>query len=141
MHKVIGWLVGIFCFSAGAIAQTPSASTAGTRFDGTYAFVSSTKVNETYSTLSGQMGQCSDRVAGPLTIVNGQARYSGFGRRSPVEFEGMVGLQGELAMRSVSHGVQYEINISGRVDSIGSARARQNGYICSYDFVWQKQAK
>jgi hypothetical protein len=35
------WVVGIFGCSAVAMAQTPPASTAGTRFDGMYAFVSS----------------------------------------------------------------------------------------------------
>ena len=87
------------------------------------------------------MGQCSDRIAGPLIIVNGQARYSGFGRRSPAEFEGMVGSQGELSMRSVMRGVQYEIRVSGRIDSTGTVSARQNGYICSYDFIWRRIIK
>src|SRR5271166_5967962 len=43
VQKRVGWLwiVGIFGFSAAAIAQAPSSSTAGTKFDGTYAFVSS----------------------------------------------------------------------------------------------------
>jgi hypothetical protein len=126
---------------AAAYAQTPPPSTTVTRFDGTYAFVSSKKVNETYTALAGQMGQCSDRIAGPLIIVNGEARYSGFGRRSPAEFEGMVGSQGELSMRSVMRGVQYEISVRGSIDSTHTVNARQSGYICSYDFVWRKVPK
>jgi hypothetical protein len=135
------WIVAFSSLLAAAYAQAPPPSTAVTRFDGTYAFVSSKKVNETYTALAGQMGQCSDRIAGPLIIVNGQARYSGFGRRSPAEFEGMVGSQGELSMRSVMRGVQYEIRVSGRIDSTGTVSARQNGYICSYDFIWRRIIK
>jgi hypothetical protein len=78
MRKVIGWLwlVGIFCFSAVALAQTPAPSTAATAFDGTYALVSSAKVNETYTERSGRLGQCPNRRPGPLHIANDQARYT-----------------------------------------------------------------
>ena len=46
------------------------------QFDGTYALVSSVKVTQTYRTRGGQMGVCADRVAGPLTIAQGQAQYT-----------------------------------------------------------------
>ncbi len=78
MRKSIGWLwiVGFFGLLATANAQTPAPSTAGTQFDGTYALVSSVKVTQTYRTRGGQMGVCADRVAGPLTIAQGQAQYT-----------------------------------------------------------------
>jgi hypothetical protein len=60
MTKSNGWLAigGIFSLFATAEAQTPALSTATTAFDGTYAFVSSTKVTETYMSVTGRMGQC-----------------------------------------------------------------------------------
>jgi hypothetical protein len=92
-HVVWLWAVGFFGLLAAADAQTPSPPAATTEFDGTYAFVSSAKVNETYyawgSTRIGQCGDLSPR--GPLTIVNGHARYN--------RQEGTVGPQGELRMR------------------------------------------
>jgi hypothetical protein len=63
---------------AAADAQTPSPP-AVTQFDGTYAFVSSTRVNETYavpgSNRIGQWGRSAraERIRPPLTIANGQA--------------------------------------------------------------------
>jgi hypothetical protein len=45
-HFVWLWLVGFFGLVVAADAQTPSSSAANTQFDGTYAFVSSTRVNE-----------------------------------------------------------------------------------------------
>jgi hypothetical protein len=146
MRRNIGWLwvFGILGYSAAAMAQTSPASTAGTKFDGTYSFLSSTKLNETYTTRSGRMGQCADRIAGPITIVNGQARYSGSGLRVSREFEGNVGSQGELAMRSNALGPwgnNLEITLYGRIDGNGTVTARQSGFSCSYDFVWQKEAK
>jgi hypothetical protein len=100
MQKHVGWLgiVGFFGLLYAADAQTTLPSTGGTQFDGAYAFVSSTKLNETYTKESGRMGQCNDRIAGPLTIVHGHARYSGFGLRRTVEFEGTASAKGELAM-------------------------------------------
>ena len=80
-HFVWLWLVGFFGLVVAADAQTPSSSAANTQFGGTYAFVSSTRVNETYTvTGSNRFGQCGKmRRLGPLTIVNGQARFSGGG--------------------------------------------------------------
>jgi len=145
MPKATGWLslVGFFGMLAVANAQTPPPSTAGTKFDGTYAFHSSTKLTETYRTRSGQMGQCADRIAGPLTVVNGHARYSGSGRMISREFEGTVGSQGELAMRTNAPAAfgMVEITLYGRIDGNGTVTARQRGASCSYDFVWQKEHK
>jgi hypothetical protein len=135
MEKRIGLLsiVGFFGFLAVVHAQTPTAATAG-RFDGTYRFVSSAKVNQTYVTKGGQLGACDERVPGPLTVVQGRARYtSGTGR----QLEGLVGSQGEFAMRWVAPDVN-EMQVNGSITDTGTARARQRGNACSYDFVWQK---
>ena len=139
MRRRIGllWIVGFFGLLAAADAQTPSSSTAGAPFDGTYRFVSSAKVNKTYVTRGGQMGQCPDRSAGPLTIVMGQARYTS---ATGYQLEGTVGSQGELAMRAAGPGQSQpiEITVSGRIDGAGTVRARQSSNSCSYDFVWRK---
>ena len=80
MQKHVGWLLmlGLFGFVVAADAQTASPPAATTQFDGTYAFVSSTRVIETYTvTGSNRVGQCGKmRRVRPLTIVNGQARFS-----------------------------------------------------------------
>ena len=123
MQKRVGWLwiVGIFGFSAAAIAQAPSSSTAGTKFDGTYAFVSSTKVNETYMTTgTAHIKRCRDLLPrSPLTIVDGHARYD--------LQEGTVGSQGELATRYLptlgnKDWLPSEIITRGRIDGNGSPR-------------------
>jgi hypothetical protein len=139
MRRQIGllWIVGFFGLLAAADAQTPSSSTAGVPFNGTYRFVSSAKVNESYTARGGQMAQCPARRAGPLHIVNGQARYTS---ATGYPLKGTVGAQGELTMQAVARG-QYspiEINVSGTVDGTGTIRARQTSNSCSYDFVWQK---
>jgi hypothetical protein len=107
----------------------------------TYRFVSSARVNKTYVTKGGHMGQCPERRAGPLTIFGGQAHYTtATGRK----LKGTVGSQGELAMRLVappSSGGGYrpfEISVSGNLDGAGTIRARQKSNSCSYDFVWQR---
>ena len=126
-------IVGLFCLPIAAQAQ----SAAGARFDGTYRFVSSAKVTESYTAKGGQSAPCPDRAAGPLTIAGGQARYlSETGR----QLNGTVGPQGELVMRALEPGSSraVELQINGRIDPAGTARARQGGYGCSYDFVWQR---
>ena len=72
MRSQIGLLslVGLLGLLATADAQTPS------RFDGTYRLVSTAKVNQTYTSRGGRMLSCTDRTPGPLTIVNGQAKYT-----------------------------------------------------------------
>ncbi len=143
MRRQIGLLsiVGFFGLLATADAQTPSASTAGTAFDGTYRLVSSAKVNDTYRTRGGQMGQCQDRTPGPLTIVQGQARYT---TQTGIELGGTVGPSGELEMRMVPVGGGGERPMEMRtavaqIDSTGTVRIRQIGGSCSHDYVWQKQ--
>lgn len=144
MHKGIGWLcvVGFFGFLTAANAQAPAPATVGTPFDGRYRLVSATRVNATYTTRKGQTGQCPERRAGSLIIVNGRARYTS---ATGYRVRGTVGPQGELAMRSAgpgSWGTQpIDINVSGSIDGAGTARVRQQSYSCSYDFVWQKVAR
>ena len=148
MQRNISWLwaVGFLGLFTAANAQTPPPSAAGTPFDGKYRLVSAARVNATYTTRKGQSGPCPDRRAGSLTIVNGQARYTS---ATGYRVRGTVGPQGQLAMRlaptpatrgaGASPGV--EISISGQIDRNGTVRARQMGYSCSYDLVWQKEAQ
>jgi len=86
------------------------------------------------------MGQCPDRVAGPLTIVKGQAQYTSATGR---QLKGAVGPQGDLAMQvaapETSGGYRpIELIVSGTIDGTGTVRARQSSNSCSYDFIWQK---
>ena len=140
----IGVLFGLLS-AANAQSQSPLAAT--TQFDGTYAFVSATTLNETYmTTWRTRMGRCADiRKLGPLTVANGHAHYSGFGRITKEGFEGTVGPQGELTMRlaaPASHSsLGVEIITRGIIDGNGTIRARQMGRACSYDLVWQKQTR
>src|SRR5215472_5319785 len=136
------WVIGFFGLFGAANAQTPSSPAAGTQFDGTYAFVSSTKVNETYmQTKTARIGQCGNGIVGPLSIVNGQARYSGPNR----DFEGTVGPQGELVMRRHEEPVNggetpgRGAATNGKIDSNGTARSRQVGGWRSHDLTWQRE--
>jgi hypothetical protein len=145
MRSSIGLLgiVGFVGSLAAANAQTPPPAAAATAFDGTYRLVSSAAVNPTYTTRKGQTGQCQYRKARPLHIVNGRAHYT---TATGYRVGGTVGPQGELAMRVLapanSGGSQpISLNVSGNIDASGTARVRQIGYGCSYDFVWQKQTQ
>ena len=93
MRKWIGllWIAGFFGFLAAADAQTPSPSTVGGPFDGTYRFVSSAKLNATYVTRNGRTGACPDRRAGPLHVEGGRARYT---TATGYKLRGTVGPQG-----------------------------------------------
>ena len=142
MRGKIGWLgvAGFFGLLAAANAQTP----AGTAYDGTYAPVSAKKVTATYTTRGGQTGFCPELTAGPLTVSQGRAQYTtATGHR----LAGTVGPQGQLAMGSEappSSGGGYRpvvTNVSGSISADGYARARQIGNSCSYDFLWQKEAR
>lgn len=144
MQKSLGclWVVGCFAVFAAANAQTPPASP-GTSFDGTYALVSAAKVTTTYTTRGGQTGFCPELTAGPLTVTQGRAQYT---TATGHQLAGRVGPQGQLTMGSVappSSGGGYrpvETNVRGSIDATGTARARQIGNSCSYDFVWRKQS-
>ena len=141
-HIGLFGVIGFFGLLAAANAQTQSPSAAGASFDGTYRFVSSAKVNSTYTTRNGQMGFCPDRRPGPLHVAKGSARYTA---ATGYRLTGTVGPQGELAMRviappnSSNAGSRFiDIIVNGTIDGAGAAHARQIGNSCSYDFVWQK---
>jgi hypothetical protein len=90
------------------------------------------------------MAQCPERIPGPLTIVKGQPRFSISIPGKPAEFEGTLGPQGELTMRSVLSNTgarPTERMLNGRIDVNGMVRARLNGVNCNYDFIWRKQGK
>jgi hypothetical protein len=124
---------GLFFLHTVAHAQSPASSV----FDGTYRLASSAKVSESYVAKGGQSAPCPDRPPGPLTIQRGAARYTAASGR---EVNGTVGAQGELVMRSVLPGQSRpnELEVNGRIDAAGTARVRERGFSCSYDFVWQK---
>jgi hypothetical protein len=145
MRKVIGWLwiAGFFSLLAAVNAQAQPAATAGTAFDGKYRFVSSANVNATYTTRKGQTGQCPSRKAGPLHVVNGRVHYV---TATGYRVGGTVGPQGELMMRALAPANQggsqpIDLSVTGNIDASGRAQVRQNGYECSYDFVWQRQTR
>ncbi len=146
MQRDSGWLwaVAFFGSLAAANAQAPPAATAGTTFDGTYAPLSSAKVTSTYTTRGGQTGFCPELTAGPLTVAQGRAQYT---TDTGHQLAGTVGPQGQLTMGSVappSSGGGYRpvvTNVTGSVSTNGYARARQIGNSCSYDFLWQKEAR
>lgn len=113
------------------------------QFDGTYAFVSATKVNETYMTMPTEhLLPCPNRqVPSSLIIFNGQARLLAFG--------GTVGPSGELEMRRDPEPLGraagafpgIEVIMHGRIDGRGILRVRQVSKSCGYDLLWQKVSK
>jgi hypothetical protein len=125
-----------------ADAQTPLSQTAGSQFDGTYALVSSTKLTQTLTQpQTGRIRPCPDWEVRPLTIARGEARVSAASSSHSVraEFEGMVGSQGELAMRSVNPAsdAPAERLLNGRIDGTGTVRACLISG-CDFDYVWRK---
>jgi hypothetical protein len=148
MQKHIGWLwtIGFFALLGAANAQTASPSVASTQYDGTYAFVSSANVNETWRDFSNRERSCGYHLGGPLIILNGQARYTAPRR----DFEGTVGPQGELTMRAAT-GIPAKVGwgspgierlITGRIDGSGTVRARlMRSNACRFDLIWQKQSQ
>ena len=139
MRRPIGLLsiVGFFGLLGTADAQTLSVLSARPAFDGTYRPVASAKVNQMYIEQKGNMLPCPERMPGPLTIVQGQARYTD-ASGDPVD--GTVGPQGELAMGVAEPGGAraMELAVRGSIAANGTVHARQEGNSCSYDFVWQK---
>jgi hypothetical protein len=120
-----------------AFVALQAAAAHGQSFDGTYRLVAAAPVSATYTSKGGQTAPCPGRNAGPLTIAQGQARYT---TETGREVTGTVGPQGELTMRSVSPGDSRPIELAteGRVNIGGTIRARQRGFSCSYDFTWQR---
>jgi hypothetical protein len=132
-------IAGIFAVASTALAQAPAPPAAGTPFDGTYGFVSATKLSETFVGEGGRVRTCPDIKGGPLTIEKGQARY--------FRLTGTVGPRGDVALRASlpptgkRGGIAYEVTLTGSIDSHGTVRARRSGYGCNYDFVWQKPGR
>jgi|SRR5579863_4414463 len=133
----MGLIVALSCLHTVAHAQSPASSPAAARFDGTYRLTSSARVSENYVAKGGQSAPCPERPPGPLTILRGAAHYTAASGR---EVTGTVGTQGELVMRSAVPGQSRpnELDVDGRIDAAGTARVRERGFSCSYDFVWQK---
>lgn len=150
MYKSVRWLwiIGLFGLvgAANANAQTPSPSPPVTKFDGTYAFVSSTKVNDLSTDFNGRMKPCRDLpTVGLLSIANGQARLAGYTHLTAAGLEGTVGPQGELRMHlrppipTRSFGGTGRVrDIIGRIDGAGTVNARQVSFRCQYDLIWLK---
>jgi hypothetical protein len=146
MHKRIDslWLVLTVGFATAAMAQTGPVQSPVTKYDGTYAFVSSTKVHETYLTTgTTRLGHCPDlRPRGPFSVVNGHAKFN--------LQEGEVGPHGELAMRFLTPAPfgkcggcspGLEVTSTGGIDESGTVRVRRMDYYCSWDLIWQKISK
>ena len=139
MSKRIGWpaIGGIFSFFAAAEAQTLALSTATTAFDGSYVLVSSTS--------GAANARCRGATPGPLVTAQGRAEFTNLlGHHS--HFEGTIGSQGELVMRSTAIGQLKRSSlawlVSGGIDRDGTVRARLNCWDgCTYDLVWQKEQK
>jgi hypothetical protein len=139
VQRAIGSLSILIFFGLLATVDAQTASPAGTAFDGTYRFVSATKVTPMYTSSKGDMAPCPNRTPGPLTIAQGHARYT---TETGYELSGTVGPQGQLAMRSVPVSTggsrPLEMDATGGIDAHGNAHARQRASACSYDFVWQR---
>jgi hypothetical protein len=131
-------LLGLLGLIATADAQTPT----NTAFDGTYRVVSTAKVNQTYLSKAGRALPCVDRTPGPLTIVNGHAKYT---TETGIELVGAVAPNGELDLQPMDPhagaglGRPFGLRMKAAIDSTGTVHARQTGFSCSYDFVWRKQ--
>jgi hypothetical protein len=130
--------------ATGSSAETQTAATGNTQFDGIYAFVSAAKLIETYTTTAtAHLRQCPNWGGrGRLHVEYGHAQYP---HGKPPIYEGTVGLQGELTMRSNSTPVVrgespgVERTIRGIIDGTGTVHARMTGYHCSFDLVWRKE--
>jgi hypothetical protein len=80
--------------------------------------------------------------------VQGNARYSSHRTNGAarLKLEGTVGSQGDLTMRrepepegrhgGIAPGIEFFAY--GRIDSTGTARVRQIGSRCNFEFAWQK---
>ena len=90
-----------------------------------------------FTTRRGVMAQCPDRRPGPLTVRQGQARYTS---ETGYRLRGTVGPQGQLTVQGGGPGGSQPIVITtqGTIDGNGTVHARQTSNSCNYDFVWQK---
>ena len=139
MAQKSSWLLplGVIGFLFTPISTIATAQTAGL-FDGTYALVSSAKLNPTYVSRGGDMGYCPESTPGPLSVSQGRVWYVSSSGRQLI---GAVGQQGEFSIRVVEprDSRPFEMDVNGTIDPTGRAIARQRGNSCSYDLFWQKQ--
>src|SRR2546421_12759144 len=100
-HFVWLWVVGFFGLVVATDAQTPSPPAVTAQFDGTYAFVASTRVNETYTiTGSNRFGQCDKmKIRRASSRARGQTSEVGVTLETKERFEGTGRPQGELSLR------------------------------------------
>jgi hypothetical protein len=143
MQRSIGLVViaGLTGLIASANAQP-----APSPFDGTYKVVSYTNVNATYTDRNGRTASCPNRRPAPLHIENGRVRYT---TATGYKIRGTVDPQGQLTMGLIapspnagSAGSQpLNLRVNGQIDGTGTARVRQTGSSCSYDWVWQKASQ
>ncbi|HTT79828.1 MAG TPA: hypothetical protein VMF86_09140 [Stellaceae bacterium] len=129
------WIVAAFAWAAPAGAQT-APPTSSARFDGTYAFVSATRLSQT--TADG-MGVCPDLTAGVLTIAHGEALYSEgvADRRAQFsQFQGAVSAEGGFRAKSTNPWVSTVGE--GQVEADGTVRLRSLGSSCDDDFLWRR---
>ena len=140
MQKGVGfrWIVGtvgIFGSIAPAEAQTPNANT---KFDGTYAFVSGTKVNETFHHGAGQCPNIETMGIGPLIIVKGQVKYV-VGAAGPNE--GTIDAQGQITTEGMNPRSLTKIDGTGKINGDGTINLRSVGWFCDQDLVWRRANK
>ena len=126
-------LAKAICATAALALPIPTvAQVTTTAFDGTYASVSRTLEGSAYGPgATTRLCWDSGVVAappGPLTIVNGFARWQGL----VATFEGSVSPQGVVVMRN-PRGIRFD----GGIDSKGTVTGRITGN-CSYWMVWRK---
>src|SRR5262249_52817101 len=116
MRAPIGLAIVAFIgWQTAAGAQALPSSFAGTPVDGTYRFVASSRVTDTYVSRGGAMGVCPNRTPGPLSIAHGQARYISETGRS---LFGTVGPRGELTMQWAEEntGRENQLRVNGTID-------------------------
>jgi len=132
---LIPGLIGLaFVVTAGAAPPPNTPTTA--KFDGTYAFVSSTSLNETSK--HGR-GQCvSSGTISPLTIANGQVRYSASDGVTLTDFEGFVNVQGQFTTRGTNPVSGTAISGYGKINGDGTIYLRWIGWFCDFDLVWKR---
>lgn len=127
---------GIGLLSVAGLLGLLATAEAASPYDGTYQLAGSTKVNQTYVSSGGSMGQCPDRSPGPLTVVDGLARYT---TATGDNLAAQLDVNGQFEMRYVEPDGSSPLRVLGDIDANGRAYARQMGNKCAHDFVWQKQ--
>jgi hypothetical protein len=115
-------------------AQAPAPASTTTAFDGTYVGVSRTLEGSMSATSSTPRGCVPNGQPGPLTIAGGVVRYNG-STLNRITFEGSVNAQGVLVMHS-----PHSDRIDAQIDAHGTVTGRATSN-CSYQMVWQKEAK